>query len=146
MLCNTKTIRQKGAILSDEPRLEFCCFLCFMPGQIKAHSSWFSGDLNQHCTMYGGENHLQASKNKMCECKFESVLFVQFSSCLFFSFTFKLQFMHKVSKEQIIDFMCFYSQKTNIANIVKLGYGCINGCIAWKQLISAEGSKLRKCR
>ncbi len=36
------------------------------------------------------ENHLQASRGKMCECKFESVLFVQFWSCLVFSFTFRL--------------------------------------------------------
>ncbi len=35
--------------------------------------------------------------------------------------------MHKVSKEQIFDFMCFYSQKTNMANMVKFGYGYING-------------------
>ncbi len=31
--------------------------------------------------------------------------------------------MHKVSKEQICDFTCFYDQKTNIADMVKLGYG-----------------------
>ncbi len=30
-------------------------------------------------------------------------------------------------KKQIFDFMCFYSQKTNMADMVKLGYGCING-------------------
>ncbi len=54
--------------------------------------------------------------------------------------------MHEVSKEQICDFTCFYDQNNNIADMVKLGYGCINGFIAWKWLISAEGSTLRKCR
>ncbi len=48
--------------------------------------------------------------------------------------------MRKVSKEQIFDLMCFYSQKTNMADMVKLGYGCIDGFIAQKQLISAEES------
>ncbi len=49
--------------------------------------------------------------------------------------------MHKVSKEQIFGFTYFYGQKTNMANMVKLGYGCINGFIARKQLIFAEGNK-----
>ena len=49
-------------------------------------------------------------------------------------------------KEQILDFACFYGQKTNMANMVKFGYGCINGFIAQKWLISAEGSILKKCR
>ncbi len=31
--------------------------------------------------------------------------------------------MHKVSKEQIFDFAGFYGQKTNMADMVKLGYG-----------------------
>ncbi len=54
--------------------------------------------------------------------------------------------MHEVSKEQIFDFTCFYGQKTNMADIVKFGYGCINGFIAQKWLISAEGNIMRKCR
>ncbi len=54
--------------------------------------------------------------------------------------------MHKVSKEQFFDFICFYGQKTNMADMVKFGYGCINGFIVQKWLISAEGSILRKCR
>ncbi len=54
--------------------------------------------------------------------------------------------MHEVSKEQFFDFMCFYAQKTNMADMVKFGYGCINGFIAWKWLISVNGSILRKCR
>ncbi len=33
-----------------------------------------------------------------------------------------------------------YSQKTNISDMVKFGYGCINGFIAQKWLIAAEGS------
>ena len=49
--------------------------------------------------------------------------------------------MHEVSKEQIFAFTYFYWQKTNMADMVKLGYGCINGFVAQKQLISAEGSK-----
>ncbi len=54
--------------------------------------------------------------------------------------------MPEVPKEQIFDFAGFYSQKTNTANMVKLGYGCISGFIAWKWWISAEGCILRKCR
>ncbi len=64
--------------------------------------------------MYGGENHLQALRGKMCECKFESVLFVQFWSCLVFLFTFGLQFMHKVSKEQIFDFMFLWPKNSSM--------------------------------
>ncbi len=37
--------------------------------------------------------------------------------------------MHEVSKEQIFAFTYFYGQKTNMANMVKFGYGCINGFI-----------------
>ncbi len=33
-----------------------------------------------------------------------------------------------------------------MADMVKLGYGCINGFIAQKLLIFAEGCILRKCR
>ncbi len=33
--------------------------------------------------------------------------------------------MHEVSKEQIFAFTCFYRQKTNMADMVKFGYGCI---------------------
>ncbi len=54
--------------------------------------------------------------------------------------------MHEVSKEQIFAFMYFYRKKTNMANMVKLGYGCINGFIARKQLIFADGHIKRKCR
>ncbi len=54
--------------------------------------------------------------------------------------------MHEVSKEQLFVFMCFYGQKTNMADIVKFGYGCINGFIARKWLIFAEGKIMRKCR
>ncbi len=36
--------------------------------------------------------------------------------------------------------------KTDMADMVKLGYGCINGFIALKWLISAERSVLKKCR
>ncbi len=53
--------------------------------------------------------------------------------------------MHEVSKEQIFVFMCFYGHKTNMADMVKFGYGCVNGFIAQKQLISAEGDIKRKC-
>ncbi len=31
--------------------------------------------------------------------------------------------MHKVSKEWTFDFVGFYGQKTNMADMVKLGYG-----------------------
>ncbi len=48
-----------------------------------------------------------------------------FWSCFVFSFTFGPQFMPKVSKEQIFYFVVFYGQKTNMADMVKLGYGCI---------------------
>ncbi len=44
---------------------------------------------------------------------------------------------------------CFYVflwPKTNMADMVKFGYGCINGFIAQKWLISAEGDIMRKCR
>ncbi len=54
--------------------------------------------------------------------------------------------MHEVSKEQIFAFMYFYKQKTNMADMVKIGYGCINGSIAQKQLIFAEENIKRKCR
>ncbi len=54
--------------------------------------------------------------------------------------------MHAVSKEQFFDFTCFYGQKTNMAIMVKFGYGCINGFIAQKWMISVKGSILRKCR
>ena len=43
-------------------------------------------------------------------------------------------------------FYMFYGQKTNMADIVKFGYGCINGFIAQKRLIFAEGNIMRKCR
>ena len=33
-----------------------------------------------------------------------------------------------------------------MADMVKMGYGCLNGFIAQKWLISAEGCILRKCR
>ncbi len=46
--------------------------------------------------------------------------------------------MHKVSIEQIFAFTYFYRQKTNMADMVKFGYGCINGFIAQKLLIFAE--------
>ncbi len=54
--------------------------------------------------------------------------------------------MHEVSKEQIFAFTYLYGQKTNMADMVKFGYGCINGFIAWKRLIFAEGNIKRKCR
>ncbi len=54
--------------------------------------------------------------------------------------------MHEVSKEQTFGFTYFYGQKTNITNMVKFGYGCINGFIARKWLIFAEGNIKRKCR
>ncbi len=54
--------------------------------------------------------------------------------------------MHEVSEEQILVFTYFYSQKTNMADMVKFRYGCINGFIARKRLISAEGDIMRKCR
>ncbi len=54
--------------------------------------------------------------------------------------------MHEMSKEQIFGFTYFYGQKTNMANMVKFGYGCINGFIARKQLIFAEKNIKRKCR
>ncbi len=54
--------------------------------------------------------------------------------------------MHKVSKEQIFAFTYFYGQKNNMANMVKFGYGCINGFIAQKQLIFADGNIKRECR
>ena len=54
--------------------------------------------------------------------------------------------MQEVSKEQIFDFACFYGQKTNMADIVKFGYGCTNGFLARKWWISVKGSILRKCR
>ncbi len=54
--------------------------------------------------------------------------------------------MHKVSKEQIFAFTYFYGQKTNMADMVKFGYGCINGFIAQKWLIFAEENIKRKCR
>ncbi len=47
--------------------------------------------------------------------------------------------MYKVSKEQNFDFMCFYSQKNNMADMVKFGYGWKIGFIAQIWLISAEG-------
>ncbi len=50
--------------------------------------------------------------------------------------------MHEVSKEQIFAFMCFYGQKTNMADMVKFGYGFI----AQKRLIFAERNIKRKCR
>ncbi len=31
------------------------------------------------------------------------------------------------NKKFFFDFICFYGQKTNMADMVKLGYGCING-------------------
>ncbi len=43
-------------------------------------------------------------------------------------------------------FMHFYGLKTNVADMVKLGYGCIYGLIAQKWLISAEASLQRKCK
>ncbi len=39
--------------------------------------------------------------------------------------------MHKVSKEQIFDFTYFYGQNTNMADMVKFGYG-------WYWLCSSE--------
>ncbi len=54
--------------------------------------------------------------------------------------------MHKVSKEQIFAFTYFYGQKTNMADMVKFGYDCINGFIARKRLIFAEENIKRKCR
>ncbi len=54
--------------------------------------------------------------------------------------------MHEVSKEQIFVFTCFHGQKTNMADIVKFGYGCINDLIAQKWLIFAEGNIMRKFR
>ncbi len=54
--------------------------------------------------------------------------------------------MHEVSKEQIFGFMYFYRQKTNMADMVKFGYGCMNGFIARKQFILAEGNIKRKSR
>ncbi len=54
--------------------------------------------------------------------------------------------MHEVSKEQIFAFTYFYGQITNMADMVKFGYGCINGFIARKWLIFAEENIKRKCR
>ena len=54
--------------------------------------------------------------------------------------------MPEGSKEQIFDFVGFYSQKTNMADMEKLEHGCINGCTAQKWLISAEGCILTKCK
>ncbi len=51
--------------------------------------------------------------------------------------------MHEVSKEKIFVFKYFYGQKTNMADMVKFGYGCINGFIARKWLIFADGNIMR---
>ncbi len=54
--------------------------------------------------------------------------------------------MHALSKEQLFDFVPFLCQTTNMAAMVKLGYGCTNGFVAQKWLNSGEGCLLRKCR
>ena len=86
-------ISQKHWLVSQErlsPRAATSVFIDLIP-ITPSGERWFSGDLNHTLyVLYGGENHLLASRGKMCEHEFESVLFVQFQSCLVFLFTFGL--------------------------------------------------------
>ncbi len=52
----------------------------------------------------------------------------------------------KCQKNKFMFLRVCMGKKNNMADMVKFGYGCINGFIAWKQLISAEGNIMRKCR
>ncbi len=71
-------------------------------------------------------------------------LFV-FSQVWFFIHFWAVVYAQNIQK-WIFDFAGFCGQKAIMADMVKLGYGCINGFITQKLLNSAEGCIFRKCR
>ncbi len=82
----------------------------------------------------------------MCECQFESVLFVQFWSCLVFCSLWGSSLCAKYQKNTFLILWVFTAKKNNMADMVTLWYGCINGFIAQKLFNFAEGCMVRKCR
>ncbi len=70
----------------------------------------------------------------------------EFSHVWFFHSLLGCSWCTKCQKNKVCDFAGFHGQKTNMAKMVKLGYGCTNGFVAQKWSIFAERCILRKCR
>ncbi len=96
--------------------------------------------------MYGGENHLKASRAKCVNVSLKVLSLFDFGHVWIFHSLSSCSLCLKCQKSKFFILHVFMGKKPIWLTWWNWGYGCINGFIAQKWLISAEGSILRKCR